>query len=214
MKYPYILFDLDGTITDPYEGMTKSIQLALERYDIHESRESLARFIGPPLHLSFQRYYGFSKEQAMEAMQVYRGYYKKQGMFECRVYDGVESMLRKLQDAGATLALASSKPTVFATQILDHFSLLPYFSFISGSNLDGSMSDKAEVIGAAMQQYPAIPKKQWIMIGDREFDAEGARFNGIKCIGILHGYGSREELERAGALFIVEHPEEIPDLVL
>jgi phosphoglycolate phosphatase len=213
MNYPYILIDLDGTVTDPYVGITKSVQSALALYGINESCESLRKLIGPPLHLSFQEVYGFSPEKSMEVLARYREFYSAGGMYDCKLYPGVEDLLEELNKNGHKIMLATSKPTEFAVKILDYFSITPLFHFISGSGLDGTMSEKAEVISAAMLQFPDAEKKDFLMVGDREFDVAGAKKNGIECVGVLYGYGTLEELERAGVRIVISHPSELLPLL-
>ena len=147
MKKQYILFDLDGTLTDPAEGITKSVQYALKHFGIEEDDlEKLQPFIGPPLMESFMDFYGFSEEQAREAVTYYREYFRPQGIFENEVYKGIPELLEKLTDAGKTLILATSKPVVFAEQILEHFDLRQYFEFIGGSDIEQTRAKKTEIL--------------------------------------------------------------------
>lgn len=209
-KYDVILFDLDGTITDPGEGITNSVAHSLKKYGITvEDKTELYKFIGPPLHESFEKFYGFSKEEALQAVEHYREYYKVKGIYENIVYDGVEEMLKKLCDSGKKIILATSKPEVFAREILRHFSLDKYFFYAAGANLDGSRTDKAEVIEYALHEGGVTDKSTVVMIGDREHDIIGANKNGIDSIGVLFGYGNRAELETAGATYIAGKVEEI-----
>jgi len=214
-KYDYALFDLDGTITDPKVGITKSVAHALKYYGIEvEDLNSLCKFIGPPLKHSFMEYYGFSHEKAEEAIQKYREYFAVKGLYENVVYDGMEDLLKYLRDNGVTLMVATSKPAVFAVKILEHFDLLKYFSFVSGSELNGERSAKAEVIKYALEQNHIEDKSRVIMIGDREHDIIGAKEAGIASIGVLFGYGSRDELEKAGADLIAETVEAIGSMII
>lgn len=213
--YDVILFDLDGTLTDPGEGITRSVAYALERFGIQVAdRTALYPFIGPPLPDSFRKYYGFSDEQAAQAMTYYRDYFSEKGLFENTVYDGVDEMLQVLRQAGKTLIVATSKPEVFAKRILAHFGLRSYFTCIAGSHLDGTRCHKNEVIAYALGSCGITDTRGVVMVGDREYDMEGARQNGLDAIGVLYGYGSREELKCAGATHIVTSVEELQSLLL
>jgi phosphoglycolate phosphatase len=214
MSYEYILFDLDGTLTNPAVGITNSVMYALEKYGIKvNERSELYKFIGPPLMESFEVYYGFSEDEAKMAVEYYREYYKEKGIYENLVYDGFEDLLRKLKETGMTLIVATSKPEVFAKQILEHFDLAKYFAYIAGSNLDGTRVKKAEVIKYALDSCRIIDLSKVIMIGDREHDIIGAKTVGIKSIGVLFGYGDRNELENAGADFIAETVSDIEKIL-
>ena len=215
MSLEYILFDLDGTLTDPAIGITNAVMHALKKYGIAVSdRKELYKFIGPPLWDSFEKYCGFSKEEANTAVEYYREYYRDKGMFENRVYDGCEDLLKELKDNGKILIVATSKPEVFAEQILEHFGIAKYFTFIAGSTLDGSRVKKGDVIRYALESCNIIDGSQAIMIGDREHDIIGAKETGLISIGVLFGYGSRAELEEAGADFIVSTIEDIGKVIL
>ena len=195
----YLFWDLDGTLTDPAEGITKSVQHALRCEGILvEDRAALYPFIGPPLKDAFMDQYGFSAGQAESAIVHYREYFSQMGIFENKVYPGIPSLLGELRAAGRRLILATSKPAVFARRILEHFDLLSYFTVLCGSELDGSRTRKEEVIRYALEQTGARPEET-AMIGDRRFDIEGAHACGIAAVGVLYGYGSRQELEDAGA---------------
>jgi len=209
-KYRYVLFDLDGTLTDPGEGITNSVAYALAKYGIAvEDKTALYAFIGPPLIDSFRKFYGFSEEQARQAVEFYREYYRDRGMFENGVYAGIEQMLEKLCNAGLTLAVATSKPEVFARQILAHYGLDGFFAFVGGSNLDGSRTKKSEVIAYVMDTLSITDRDSVIMVGDREHDIIGANKCGVASVGVTYGYGSHEELEAAGAGHIVDSVEEL-----
>ena len=200
----YLLFDLDGTLTDPMVGITSSVQYALEKFGIHvKYLKDLIPFIGPPLDDSFQEFYGLSKEDAGKAVEYYREYFAPKGIFENEVYPGIPEMLSRLVEAGFTLIVATSKPAVFAKQILEHFGLSDYFSFVGGSELDGTRKRKAEVIGYILETCEIKPQDA-IMIGDRKHDIEGAKLCGLESVGVLYGYGSEEELSKAGADHIIK----------
>lgn len=214
-KYKQILFDLDGTITDPAVGITNSVMYALDKFGISvNDRSTLYKFIGPPLDESFEAYYGFSPDQSQKAILYYREYYSKKGIFENRIYGGIEELLCKIKDAGKSIILATSKPEVFAKQILEHFNLSKHFTFIAGSNLNGSRVKKAEVIEYALKNCSITDVSGAIMIGDRKHDIIGAKQNRIASIGVLFGYGGEEELTEAGADFIVKNIADIESIVL
>ena len=206
--FDLILFDLDGTLTESGIGITRSVAYALRKHGIEETDQAkLDLFVGPPLIDSFMRFYGFSKEQAVQAVADYREYYAVTGIFENRVYDGVETMLQTLRNAGKTCVLATSKPEHYAVQILEHFGLMPYFSCVAGATMDEKRTGKADVIAYALEQTGR--EQAAVMVGDRRHDIEGAAVHGLPAIGVLYGYGSREELEQAGAAYLAETPADI-----
>ena len=208
--YDVILFDLDGTLTDTGLGVTNAAAYALEQYGITVlDRTELERFVGPPLHESFMRFYGFSEEQAFEAVEVYREYYRDKGLFENTIYNGMEAVLKQLSEAGKTLLVATSKPEVFARRILEKLGIADYFTYIAGANLDGTRTKKAEVIAYALREGGIEDGTKAVMVGDREYDIFGAREFGMDSIGVLFGYGSRGELEAAGATYIAESVEDM-----
>lgn len=208
MDKKYLMFDLDGTLTDPQEGITNSVAYALEQYGIHvEDRTSLNKFIGPPLKDSFMEYYGFQEAQAEEAVWKYREYFNDDGIFENKVYPGISKMLRCLKEQGKMLIVATSKPTVYAKRILERFELSQYFADVQGSEMDGSRTKKEDVIRYALEQNKITEIDRAVMIGDREHDIIGAKNCGLDSIGVLFGYGSRAELEECGADRIVDSVE-------
>ena len=214
MNYKYILFDLDGTITDSSEGITKSVEYALKSYGISvEDLNSLRCFIGPPLAESFEKYFNFNKEEAREAVEVYREYYSEIGIFQNKLYHGIPELLSKLKKQGKKVLMATSKPEVFAKQILEHFHLMKYFDFVGGSNLDGSRELKAEVIAYVLEEYKIKNLKEAVMIGDRKHDIIGAKELGMDSIGVLYGFGNKEEFQKASADYIVEDVEELNKLL-
>ncbi|HHY64201.1 MAG TPA: HAD family hydrolase [Clostridiaceae bacterium] len=214
-SFENILFDLDGTLTDPGIGITNSVIYALKKYNIEvNDRSELYKFIGPPLLDSFMRFYGFTAEEARRAIDYYREYFSVRGLLENAVYDDIPDLLKDLKDNGKTLIVATSKPQVFAEQILEHFKIDKYFSFISGSTLDETRTQKAEVIEYALESMNISDLSKTVIIGDREHDVLGAKKVGIKSIGVLYGYGSRDELEKAGADYIVGSVREIKHIVL
>lgn len=208
-----VLFDLDGTLTDPAEGITNSVAYALERYGIKvEDKKSLYTFIGPPLNDSFMRFYGFSAEKAMDAIMVYREYFRDKGIFENEVYEGIPELLEKIKKSGRKIVLATSKPEEFALRILEHFDLMQHFDAVAGASMDEKRNKKGDVIKYAMEKC-GISAEGTVMIGDREHDIFGAKENGLASIGVLFGYGSEDELKKAGADYIASSVEDIFELL-
>ena len=203
-----IFFDLDGTLTDSAPGIIHSVQYALKKYGIEAEENDLRSFIGPPLVHSFQERFGFDHDKALEAVAYYREYFTAGGMFENSVYPGVEEMLQKLKEEGLMLAVATSKPEFFSKQILEHFALTRYFDFIGGAAMDETRTTKVEVLSYALRELQVDPAKA-VMIGDRENDMEAASLLGTESIGVLYGYGSKEELANAGAIVFAETPMDI-----
>lgn len=214
----YLLFDLDGTLTDPKVGITTCVQYALKAFGIEESNlDKLEPFIGPPLKNSFMEFYDMTDEQAEAAVEKYRERFRDIGLFENEVYIGIPEMLKKLQKKGMHLAVASSKPTVYVERILEHFGMKQYFEVIVGSELDGRRVNKDEVVSEALRQLfgeKAVEHDKVYMIGDRKFDVEGARAQGVESVGVSYGYGSLVELQEAGADYIVESPGELSCFLL
>lgn len=208
--YKYLLIDLDGTLTDPGEGITNSVAYALKKWGIEvEDKKVLYSFIGPPLSASFAKYYGFSEEDSLRCVDYYREYFGVKGLFENEVYDGIHELLGELKKMGKILVIATSKPEFYATQILDHFDLTRYFDFIAGASMDESRNKKGDVIRYAISLAGITDKSEAVMIGDREHDILGARENGLDSIGVLYGYGDRAEHESAGATYIAETVEDV-----
>ena len=211
---PCIFFDLDGTLTDPAEGITNAVAYALAKWDIVvEDKQTLIPFIGPPLAESFQQFYGFSEADAALCVQYYREYFPNKGIYENRVYEGIPELLAMLQQSGKKLVLATSKPAVYAVRILEQFQLSSYFSFVSGSELDGTRVKKAEVIAYALEKCGIDNPEQVVMVGDREHDVLGAHALGIQCIGVLFGYGDEHELTTAKADMLVSSVEELAEVL-
>lgn len=209
-----LLFDLDGTLTDPGVGITNSVMYALKFFGIIEhDREKLYPFIGPPLLDSFMEFYGFDEQKAEQAVARYREYYRETGIYENQVYDGIPELLKKLNAEGKILMVATSKPEPFAKQILTHFDMMQYFAAVAGSDFERTRNTKGEVIAYALELYVRMSgrpmqelKERAVMVGDRSYDIAGAKENGICSVGVLWGYGSREELEKAGADDMMESP--------
>lgn len=215
MKYHTVLFDLDGTITDSGPGIMNCVRYALEKSGMPEADESeLRAFIGPPLHEQFRDFCGITDEQAEEMVRLYRERYSGTGIFENRVYDGVIPMLESLKEAGVRILLATSKPKKFAKIIADHFAFAEYFDFIGGANMDGTRTAKQEVIEYVLESCGVSDRTDLIMVGDRRYDIEGAKKAGLASMGVLYGYGSREEIEAAGPDLIAETPADIAALIL
>lgn len=216
--YRYLFFDLDGTLTDPKEGITNSVAYALKYYGIHADPEDLIPFIGPPLHESFMRFYGFDREKAMEAVGKYREYFSDRGIWENALFPGVPELLAELRAQGRAIALATSKPEVFALQILEHFGIDKFFDAVCGSCLDGSRTDKGEVIATAHTRLEQrlghpVPLPECVMIGDRMHDVIGAKRVGMDSIGLSFGYGGAVELTQAGATLLADSFESLLHLV-
>lgn len=210
MSYQWILFDLDGTLTDPAMGITGGVQYALGKFGIHETdRRKLYPFIGPVLIESFQNYYHFTLEQSKEAAGYFREYYERQGKFENVVYNGIPAMLRELNHAGKQLFVATLKGTNFAIEIMEHFGLADYFVGIEGQRVDGENTPKSQIILQILRKYGVQDLSRTVMVGDRGQDVIAAKEAGIHSIGVLYGYGEREELERVKAKQIVSGVEEL-----
>ena len=211
--YKAILFDLDGTLTESGEGITKCVQYALEKIGKpEENLKKLEVFVGPPLLQQFMNYADIDEETSEKAVKYYRERYSATGIFENSPYPGVESMLSELKAKGYRLAVASSKPEYFVTQILDYFQLTDYFEEIVGSEMNGNRTSKSEVIEEALRRLGMSEKRnQVIMVGDKEHDVFGARKADLKCVAVSYGYGSQEELEQAEPLKIVDSTEGVLD---
>ena len=208
--FKYFIFDLDGTLSDPSEGITNSVAYALEKFGILvEDKSTLYKFIGPPLVDAFSEFYGFSKEDSEKATAYYRETFSVKGIYENKIYDGVEKLLNELKKKDKTVILATSKPEKYAKEILRFFDLTKYFDFIAGATFDSTRSSKDKVIDYALKNCGINDVENAVMIGDRYHDIEGAKKNGLTSIGVLYGFGDREELEIAGADYIVSRVDEI-----
>ena len=213
--YQTILFDLDGTLTNPALGITNSLAYALEKFNIEVTdKKELYRFIGPPLQDSFENFYHFSKEDSLKAVDFYRDYFRHKGLYENEVYQGIPDLLERLKAQGKKLLVATSKPEGFARQILKHFELFDYFDLVAGASMDGSRRLKGDVIAHALTSAQVSDLSATIMIGDREHDIIGAKKNGLDAIGVLYGFGNREELKKAGATYIATNVEELQGRLL
>lgn len=210
--YHYLLFDLDGTLTNPKEGITRCVQYALRHFGIEEPHlDKLEPFIGPPLIDSFMEYYGFTREQALKGVEKYRERFRDTGIFENQVLEGIPQMLKTLKEQGACLAVASSKPEEYVVRILEKFSLAPYFHQVVGASMDESRSAKEDVIREALRRLGVgeREKPRVLMIGDRKHDAQGAKACGIDCLGVYIGFALPGELEEAKASYIAHSVEEM-----
>lgn len=204
MKYKYIFLDLDGTLTDPKEGITNCIKYALSKLGIPEpSQAELNKYIGPPLYVSFTQYNGLSDSDAKRAIGYYRERFASVGIFENRVLDGAEELLQKLTDSSRICVVATSKPRVYADRIVKKFRLRPYLKMVSGAELDGTRDNKNEVIEYAIEKLGIKDRSKILMVGDRHQDIDGAKACGIDSCGVRFGYAEPNELEKAGADYIV-----------
>lgn len=211
----YLLFDLDGTLTNPKEGITKSLQYALHHVGIEvEDLDSLEKHIGPPLIDGLRDIQGLKEEEIKEAARWYREYFKEKGIFLNVKYEGIDDLLDTLVKAGRTLILATSKPEEFARKIMEHFNLDHYFTDICGAAMDDTRRKKGDIIAYALKKNGINDKEQVVMIGDRLHDIIGARENGISSIGVLYGFGSKEELTEAGAGSLAKDLKELKDILL
>ncbi len=215
MRYDLIAFDLDGTLTEPSSGLIKSFAYALTKMGLdYGTRESLVRYIGPPLYSEWKHEYGLSDEETDLALAYFHEYYADRGWCDNRVYDGVTDMLAALRAAGKRIALATSKPERFATKILDLYGLTPYFDFVAGAISEKIRDKKHEVLAYVLDAFPDIPRERCILVGDRRYDAEGAAVCGIDSLGVLYGHGSREEITGCGFTYFVEEVKDIASLLL
>lgn len=212
-QYKHILFDLDGTLTDPQEGIINSVQYALKRFGVQRENHELLYFIGPPLHKSFEEIFE-TEQKAFEAVDVYREYYTVKGIFENRLYEGITELLEVLNKNNKTLHIATSKPTKFAEQILHHFNIHHHFKIIMGSNMDGSRTEKQEVIQEILNQLPNVKPSEFVMIGDRKYDVIGAKHHGLDSISVAFGYGTLEEIRNAEPTYLAETVNDLKKLLL
>lgn len=202
--YKYIFLDLDGTLTDPYLGITNSVKYALKKFNIDATNEELKCFIGPPLVDSFMEFYHFSLDDAILAKQYYREVFSTKGLFENEIYPNTINVLEKLKELGCTLVLATSKPEKFSIEILKHFNIFDYFTFCACATLDESRSKKGQVIKYAIDNLNIKNMDEILMVGDRFHDCVGAHENGIKCCYVTYGYGSVDEAKKYDAEYIID----------
>lgn len=208
-KYSTLLFDLDGTLTDPKIGITRSVAYSLQKMGFPSlDLDSLVHFIGPPLRDSYKKYYNLDDAGSETAIAYYREYFSETGIFENSLYPGIDTLLGSLLERSVRLFVATSKPTIYARKICEHFAISRYFVDIEGSHLDGTLSNKKELI-AYMEKKHHLNRSTTLMIGDREHDILAAKGNGIDSVGVGYGYGSRTELESAGATFYAPTIEDL-----
>lgn len=211
----YILIDLDGTITNPKEGITKSVQYALRARNVYiDDLDSLTKHIGPPLRDGFMEYYGFTEDEAKMLVEKYREYYCEHGIHQNEAYDGIERLLTRLKQAGKYLIVATSKPEELALRVLESFHLEQYFDDICGATFDEKRANKEEVIRYALEKNDITNLDRVVMIGDRKYDIIGAKAVGIASIGVLYGFGSEEELKEAGADRIAATVDDVYDIIM
>ena len=215
MKFEHVFFDLDGTLTDSQDGILNSFRNVLTHFGLEiPDYQTLCTYIGPPLTLTLTETFGFSKEKTEEGIKVFRSYYNTKGYLENRVFEGIPELLSDLKKAGLKLSVATSKPEETAKKIIRHFELEKYFDHICGSSSDESRSKKSEVLEYAIAENKITDRSTILMVGDRKFDVEGAAKTGLKCAGVLFGYGTEEELKKSGAAFIAKTPADILSFVL
>ena len=208
--FKYILFDLDGTLTDPEIGITNGVMYALEKFGIKvNDRKELLCFIGPPLIDSFTQFYDMSHEDALQAIVYYREFFGVTGIYENEVYEGIEEVLATLKEQGKKLILATSKPEKYANIILEHFGLLKYFDCVVGATFDGSLNYKSDIVRVALERGGVDDITKAVMIGDRHHDINGGKANKLATIGVLYGFGSMEEFKECGADYVAETPADI-----
>lgn len=201
-NYSHVIFDLDGTLTDPGTGITNSVMYALEKFGISAQRSELYKFIGPPLRESFRIYYGFDEAGAEHAVALYREYFSAKGIFENELYPGIPELLDSLKASGRKLYIATSKPEEYALRIIDHFGITPFFDFVSGSKMDGTMTEKSLLIERILGRIDRKEFPLTVMVGDRRYDIEGARSHGLDAVAVAYGYGDMNELEESEPVYI------------
>lgn len=215
VKASVLLFDLDGTLTDPKEGILNSVHYALKKKNIVENHpEELLSFIGPPLHLSFKNRYHLTDEKAFEIVRVFREYFAVKGIFENTLYSGIFELLQELKRQKKTIALATAKPTHFAKQVIEHFKIAPFIDYIAGANTDGSRTDKKEIVAYAKEITGNKPDAEYLMIGDREYDIMGAHFNNVETCWVTYGYGEEAIVIKENPKYICHTVADLSDLLL
>ncbi len=212
-KYEYILFDLDGTLTDSGPGIMNGFEYSLGKMGVeYPGRDYLKQFVGPPLGDSFEKTLGFSPEDAAKGIAFYREYYAEKGVYENDVYPGIPELLEKLKASGKKLIVATTKAELMANVVMDHFGLRKYFDLMVASN-NPDRKNQIDVLGFAIE-YGGVDRERAVMVGDRFYDITGAAHFGMTSVGVLYGYGSRQELEEAGASHIAESVEDLYDILL
>lgn len=213
-KYDVILFDLDGTVTDSGGAIMNGAKIALARFGISIPQEDLRKFVGPPIWESFQMFGGLTFDESMQAIKYFREFYDTEGILQDELYDGMKQLLCDLKSAGKIVMLATSKPHVYATAILERHGVLQYFDYVWGAEFDGSRTEKVELITDALSCVPDVDKSKIVMVGDRKYDIIGAGLMGIDSIGVLHGYGNRAEFEEHNATIIAENILHLREILL
>lgn len=215
VNFSTVLFDLDGTLTDSSPGIFNCVKHALSLLERDIPDETVLRkFLGPPLRYSFTEFCGLDEDTAVQAVKLYRQRYDTVMTTENALYDGVESMLKQLNNSGTTIGVATSKPEKYAVKILEDFGIKRYFKTVCGATPEDNKTEKSYLIEKALEQCGVTDLRTAVMVGDRFYDIEGARAVGIASIGVLFGYGSRPELENAGADFTAASPDEIVKIIL
>ena len=214
-KYDTIAFDLDGTLTNPERGLIASFVYALGKMGVdYGEKAELKRFIGPPIYEEWQRCFGFTPEESAKALLIFREYYSVYGWWDNEIYPGVKEMLERLKRAGKKIILATSKPEIFAKKVLDLFDISKYFDFIGGAATDKTRDKKSEVLEYSLHGVGVYDHSRAILVGDRIYDAEGAKLCGIDSLGVLYGHGSESEVRSAGFTYIVNNVDDIADLLI
>lgn len=212
--YDYILFDLDGTLTDSKPGIIECIAYALEKENVPYTNQILDKMVGPPFRVSMHDFLGLEMPEIEKLIGIYRGVYEEYGYKNCKVFEGVEQMLSALKNAGKVLGVATSKPIKFTQMIMRDFDLGKYFDYVAGASSDASKEAKSDVIQGALENLGVKDKSKVLMVGDRLYDIEGAHMQGIDCAAVLYGYGSKEEFEEYKAEYILAVPDDVVKLVL
>ena len=212
--YDYILFDLDGTLTDSKPGIIECIAYALEKENVPYTNQILDKMVGPPFRVSMHDFLGLEMPEIEKLIGIYRGVYEEYGYKNCKVFEGVEQMLSALKNAGKVLGVATSKPIKFTQMIMRDFDLGKYFDYVAGASSDASKEAKSDVIQGALENLGVKDKSKVLMVGDRLYDIEGAHMQGIDCAAVLYGYGSKEEFEEYKAEHILAAPDDVVKLVL
>ena len=214
-KYDTVLFDLDGTLTDPESGLISSFKYALDKMGVeYGTAESLKRFIGPPLYSEWKRVFEFSDEEADRALLTFREYYARYGWWDNKIYGGIAEMLAQLKATGFLLAVATSKPEIFAKKVLKLFEIDKYFDFVGAADTDRTRDKKQEVIDYVFENIGEDKRARAVLVGDRKYDAEGAKISGIDSIGVLWGHGSESEVAESGFDFVAKEPSDVLKILL
>ena len=213
-NYDYILFDLDGTLTDSKPGITQCIAYALDKENVPYTNQILDKMVGPPFRVSMHDFLGLEMPEIEKLIEIYRGVYEEYGYKNCKVFEGVREMLAGLKNAGKILGVATSKPIKFTQMIMRDFDLGKYFDYVAGASSDASKEAKSDVIQGALENLGVKDKSKVLMVGDRLYDIEGAHAQGVDCAAVLYGYGSKEEFEKYKAEYILNAPDDVVKLVL